>query len=431
VPEAARLGAVAALGGAIGLFIERHSQATGRRIAAVDGQMKRTNAEPSASQWQTIFEAMADSVLVFDRDGRILQTNAAERALLGLDSRLTRLPMTIYERGHMLKLRDDQDWPLADERSPYLRVLRGETLSGHSTAEVVMHTLDGRDVDVSISGAPIFDTDGAVIGGVVVTRDVSRHRRSQRELREANRRLEEFLAVAAHELRTPATSSIGYIQLASKRVERLAVVATAENADLSASIGNVRGNLVDAELGTQRLARLVDRLLDVARIRASKLELALQPVNLAALVDTSVHEHRLANPTRVIRCDLPMSRWVPTTADPDRIEQALANYLANALRYSPPDRPVAVELTANEREVRVIVRDEGPGVPESELERIWSSYEQGEGARQQVLSNTGLGLGLYISRAIVEAHGGKVGVESALGHGSTFWFSLPVAHLDA
>jgi hypothetical protein len=118
---------------------------------------------------------------------------------------------------------------------------------------------------------------------------------------------------------------------------------------------------------------------------------------------------------------------VPVIADADRIRQVVANYLSNALKYSPEDRPVVVGIEVDDREARVWVRDEGLGLPTEEQEQIWERFHQATGIAVQSGSGIGLGLGLYICRTIIERHHGHVGVESAPGRGSTFWFTVPLA----
>lgn len=118
---------------------------------------------------------------------------------------------------------------------------------------------------------------------------------------------------------------------------------------------------------------------------------------------------------------------MPVTGDAQRLGQVVTNYVTNALKYSPADRPVTVGLDVEEGQARVWVRDEGPGLPAEEQERIWDRFHQARGIEVQSGSGVGLGLGLYICRSIIEQHQGHVGVQSTSGAGSTFWFTVPLA----
>ena len=177
------------------------------------------------------------------------------------------------------------------------------------------------------------------------------------------------------------------------------------------------------------MQRLVTDLVDVARVRAGRLELHLEPTDLAAVVRQAVVEQRLVNPERTFLLECPAEQRVPVTADAHRLGQVVTNYLTNALKYSPADRPVAVGLQVDDQQARVWVRDEGPGLPPQEQERIWERFHRAPGIEVQSGSGVGvgLGLGLHICRTIIEQHHGQVGVQSAPGQGSTFWFSLLLA----
>lgn len=426
-PDAALLSAAAALGPAIGRFIERRLAAAARRALS---ETERQSPAPQggwASQLEGVFEALPDSVVIFDRDGRIVHVNAADREVFGYEPHASSdFTSTLRERGQRLALRDDSGRPITDTHLPATRILQGETLRGRTAVQALVHTPDGREICVRVSGAPTYDADGAVVGGVAIAQDITECWQQERALRETNRRMEEFLAIAAHELRTPITSSRGYVQLAAKRLSNLTTAVAPENSMLVGKIENARRNLKDAEHSTQHLAVLVDRLLDAARIQTGKLEVRPEAANLVAIVRTTVQAQRLAAPHRVIRCKLPSTLAVPTFADSTRVGQVLMNYLSNALKYSPEDSSVEVVLEAGRKQARVSVRDEGAGIARAKQKRIWSRFEQIDGAPQGGRTDPGLGLGLYISRAIVEAHGGRVGIKSTVGQGSTFWFSLPL-----
>jgi signal transduction histidine kinase len=149
--------------------------------------------------------------------------------------------------------------------------------------------------------------------------------------------------------------------------------------------------------------------------------------DLAAIVDEAVAEQRLIWPDRRIVYDPAADLTASVLADEQRIGQVVTNYLTNALKYSPADRPVEVWLEVGEAEARVCVRDEGPGLPAAEQERIWERFQQVEGIKAQSGIDGGLGLGLYITRTIVEHYHGEVGLDSAPGQGATFWCTLPLA----
>ena len=118
---------------------------------------------------------------------------------------------------------------------------------------------------------------------------------------------------------------------------------------------------------------------------------------------------------------------VPVIVDPERIGQVVTNYLTNALKYSPADKPVEISVRVEENQARVSVRDEGPGLSLEEQEHIWDQFYRVPGVEVQSGSSVGLGLGLHICRTIIERHHGRVGVQSAPGKGATFWFVLPLA----
>ena len=265
-------------------------------------------------------------------------------------------------------------------------------------------------------------------------REVARGR--ELALVEANRRMDEFLGIASHELRTPLTSVKANVQLVGRRLKMVAdaqeQASTSEAQTLAAKLRTTEDMLARSDRQIDRLARLVNDLLDVSRIQAGKLEMRPEICDLAGLITDAVQEQRQTWPERVISLDLADDR-VPICADPDRIGQVITNFLTNALKYSAEDQPVAVKLSIDQGKqgeqddlARVTVRDRGPGLPPEEQTRIWDRFHRAPGIEQLSGSGVGLGLGLYISRTIVERHGGEIGVGSAVGQGSTFSFTLPI-----
>lgn len=252
-------------------------------------------------------------------------------------------------------------------------------------------------------------------------------RATELALREANRRMDEFLGIAGHEMRTPCTSIQGNIQLAQQRLARLAGGDEARTSRLAAPISGAVQLLARTDRQIARLNRLIDELLDVSRIQSGHLEMRFERCNLAAVLRDTVQEQRQLAAPRVIDLELDEEAEAWVIADADRLGQVIANYLSNALRYSPADQPIAAGLHLDGASAHVWVRDIGPGLATEEHERIWDRFYRVGSVEPQYGSSVGLGLGLHISKAIITHHRGAVGVTSTPGAGATFWFSVPLA----
>jgi signal transduction histidine kinase len=271
----------------------------------------------------------------------------------------------------------------------------------------------------------------ARLGAVVLERErLLQEREATRArtlaLEEANRRMDEFIGIAGHELRTPLTSVKANLQLAERRARNLAD-GPADRAT-SQNIARLVHLLSNAVNGVERQERLVRDLLDISRISSGKLTYRMAPCDLTALTREITQELLLTAPGREMRVILPDAP-VMAQADADRVGQVLTNYLTNALKYSPSNHPITVTLRHDETQSRIEVADEGPGLTNEQQRGLFERFHRVEGIEAQHGSGVGLGLGLYISRMIVERHGGEVGVASAPGEGTTFWFTLPLLAL--
>ncbi len=283
----------------------------------------------------------------------------------------------------------------------------------------------------------------AQLGAAVLERERLLHERAEAHaqalaLTEANRRMDEFLSIASHELRTPLTTIKANVQIAERRLARLrdtGVTGWSSGADdasqersLDQALEPLARLLGSAVSASERQERLVQDLLDVSRIAAGKLDFRMEEIDLALLVREVVAEQRLTARGRSISVTAPR-KPVRIYADADRIRQALTNYITNALKYSLPDMPVSVALRRmgdrRTSELRVEVQDAGPGLTAEQQRHLFERFYRAPGIDVQSGSGVGLGLGLYIARTIVEQHSGRVGVESVIGQGSTFWFTLP------
>ncbi len=235
--------------------------------------------------------------------------------------------------------------------------------------------------------------------------------------------IEKVMNAMSLELRAPLSTTQGALQQARHLLQR------ALASPLSAQTGELLTKLQDVLFRIERQVsvemRLVSNLLDASLIEASKFELALAWCNLVEVVRETVARQQSFITQRAFELELPADDLVAVMADEKRIRQALINYLNNAHKYSPSDQPVKIFLEVRNTLAHVAVKDQGPGIPDIEQSRIWERFQQGQ--RQPTGAGNGLGLGLYITRAIIQQHRGSVGVESRAGEGSTFWFTLPLA----
>jgi PAS domain S-box-containing protein len=245
--------------------------------------------------------------------------------------------------------------------------------------------------------------------------------------RELSQRLDEFVSVASHDIRTPVAVIRGNIQQALREYDQL--LATEAEDMAHGNVGAVRESLVEAVAGADRLTRLVDMLFDIVRARNGKLELQMSRCDLAAIVSATVEAQRIATPSRAIQLELPEERPVFVRADADRLGQVLNNYLSNAIKYSPDISVITTRLEVYGDKAIVSVQDEGQGLPWMEQSRVWEMFHRAPSVSVQsaTANAASLGLGLHVCKQIIELHQGQVGVESIEGHGATFWFSLPLA----
>jgi PAS domain S-box-containing protein len=388
------------------------------------------------SPWtvDSVFETITDGLAVYDAHGNVVRANAAFRRMIGIDA----LSQSLQNRITEIDLRDENGHPYSHDALPLVRLLAGETIANDAVARVAFLNPAGLEIKADISGAPIRDAHGAIIGAVTIFRDVTERRNQERALLEANQRMDEFLSIASHELRTPLTTINGNIQLAKRRVQSLssllasppqlgATDSTDYMQELSDKFSLVLELLNRAERQVHIQNRLVNELLDVSRIQSNRLELHMLSCDLASIVREVVEDQRAAHPDRTITfASLPSAEIIPIYADADRIAQVITNFLTNALKYSASDQPVALSIDLDASQVRLSVRDRGPGISQEEQTRLWERFYRVPGVTVQSGSGVGLGLGLYICRTIIDSHNGQIGVQSTPGVGSTFWFSLPV-----
>lgn len=235
-------------------------------------------------------------------------------------------------------------------------------------------------------------------------------RAAAERMRELDQLKNEFIGVVAHDLRSPMTVIAGYVDTVLLRWEQL---------DDDAK----RDLLSVASRNTKRLSMLVEDVLQVARIESGDFPYEIEPFDLGALVRRTVEEMNSARPDRRVRADIPPG--LPAAlGDEDRLWRVVTNLVSNAQKFSPPDEPVVVAVGAVPDGLRVTVTDRGPGIPEEDMPRLFGKFSR---LGQPAGGEKGTGLGLYISKALVEAQGGTIDAQSRVGHGTTLRFTIPAA----
>ena len=361
-------------------------------------QIARQQQE-QAAELKAVFEAMPDGVFVCDTSGVMSRANAKGATILGL--RMDQVFDTPEGYAALVHTRYPDGQTMPPEESPRVKALRGETVA----ERLIIRRYDtGDDRHILTSAAPVRDAVGAITGAVVVMSDITEFYRLEQQK-------DEFLSIASHELKTPLTSLKILTQLTRKRLVKTGVLGADQTQRMERAIG--------------RMERLVNDLLDVSRIDSGKLPLRPERFDLAALCQ-EVAEEQMAASERPIDLDLP-AKPLEVNADPDRIGQVLANLISNALKYSTERSRVSVRLARHGDTVTASVYDAGGGIPAEDLPHLFERFYRVPGVQVQSGSGVGLGLGLYISKEIVERHGGHIWVESTVGTGSTFGFTLPAA----
>ena len=580
-------------------------------------QMGEAEQGPSsrAHQLEAIFEAITDGIFVYDKDGHILRMNRAARDLLGLDDLPGYTALSLEERGTLIAQRyvQGQSLPLAQWATT--RVLSGEVLTDTTAVKFTVRNLRGRELRIHLSGAPIRDQEGNIVGAINICRDVTErwkleqrtqtalhallamaealvqrpqgsdelnapagggesqppaatqlvgqrlveltrsvlgcrrvslialeqetghlrlvaavgfspeeeqqwwmtaigqyrlddylmptllarlqagevvlndltqtmtsgaptfgahevlvapmhigthltgvltldyggtvHTFTQEEvtlagavaklaslviererllqegteararelaLRETTQRMDEFLGIVAHELRTPLSGLKGFAQTL--------LVQTAQGKGPQLAAWQEKA-LTGLDLAAARLGELIDDLLDMARLQAGQLELLPEPTDLVPLVQRVITRLQLTTERHTIVLVSSVERLV-LSIDPRRMEQVLVNLISNAIKYSPEGGPIEVTIAeeSERQEALLSVRDHGIGIPAQQQAQIFQCFVQAENARAYGIEGTGLGL--YLCRALLERHGGRIWYESVEGQGSTFFIALPV-----
>jgi two-component system, OmpR family, phosphate regulon sensor histidine kinase PhoR len=377
--------ALAALAGLHFWWRAKFRAVQGQRAAEIEASQRRqqqTSVDAKAQQ-QVLFNSMIEGLLLLDRTQKIYLANRSFKNLFGLKVELR--GKTVLEALRLHELDDlvrrvqtdgqvfDYEFKLSDLSERWLRV----------NAAVISNSVGERE------------------GTILVFHDLTR-------LKQLERTREEFVANVSHELRTPLSLIKGYVETL--------LDGARDNPEVAERFLKV------IERNTQRLDLLIQDLLTISALESGRMKLNLQPVNLHALTEKVLGDLLAKAENR----NVTLVNAVPeltTNGDANRLDQVLANLVDNAIKYGRAEGHVTVDgKKLDDGKLEIFVRDDGPGIPAESLERVFERFYRVDKARSR--DQGGTGLGLSIVKHIVQAHGGEVRVESELGRGATFFFTL-------
>ncbi|GHO44797.1 hypothetical protein KSX_29600 [Ktedonospora formicarum] len=382
-------------------------------------------ADRHLRELNAILDAMGDGMLVSNRDGQ-LRVNEVARQILSVIPDCKTLEEFLARQQERTVVWDENTQPVLSEQLPIVRVLNGEHLVGEKMVMVQRENAQGVKRFLSVSGMPIYDEQEHVNGCVLIFRDIHERYLLQRQTQELNTRFNEFLSIASHELKGPLTAFKGNIQLAQRALRRLMSQHQQEHDTSINLLEKIQRYLERAEHQVRLQTRLTSDMLDVSRIRAGTLALYMQRCDLKQVVKEIVEDQRQVAEGRRIDLELPTAD-IFVHGDAERLGQVVNNYLTNACKYSASDKSIKVTVITEGMEGRVIVSDQGPGLTLDEQTRVWERFYRSKDISIMSGNSIGLGLGLHICKTIVEQHGGSVGLQSTVGQGSHFWFTLPLS----
>ncbi len=341
-------------------------------------------AEAERSRLAAIVESSRDAIIGVDMKGRITDWNPAAQKLYGYRA------AEVVGRDVEVLIPEERT---AERFGVLARLRQGEDIPPFETER---QRKDGSRVDVEIRVSPIRDATDQIVGAAVVTRDVTTRKHLERVH-------EDFVAMVSHDLRSPVTVLHGRTQLMRRRGQY-------DEKGLDGMLEQIR-----------RMEHLITDLQEVVKFESGAIELSRSSEELGDLARDAVERSRIqdsGHTVRLIRPETPVAgEW-----DRDRLGQVLDNLLGNAVKYSPDGGEIIIRVATVDGEARLCVRDQGDGIPEATLPNLFERFFRADNAG----GASGLGLGLYIARMLVEAHGGRIWATSEPGEGSVFTIALPL-----
>lgn len=369
------------------LYVRRPLESLASIIGGTIVRIKHeTASQENRETFQSLFDSVEDFLFVLGIDGRIKRVNPSALRRLGYEEQALR------DR-HMTEL-----FPL-ERRSEGMDVLLQVSTGQNGLCSLPLVSRDGEAIPVETKLTQGLWRGTPVLFGI--SRDVAERERLQ-ALKKVDDLKDRFLSILSHELRTPLNVITGFASML-------------EDDEMPDRQHHYVSKILAA---TENLQGLIDDMLDLTRVQAGRFTIEPQPVELSSLLKEVLEDLAPLTEGRSLRAEL--SSLPTIQADERRIRQVFMNLIGNAIKFSPSDSSIFVSARLDGDGLRFEVRDEGPGIAPEDIPHLFHRFVRFDTHKE------GLGLGLSIAKAIVEAHGGEIGVESQLETGSTFWFKLPL-----
>ncbi len=349
--------------------------------------------QESEKRYRDLYEQAPDAYFSVGADGYIKRANLRATELLGY-SRDELMGKPVFD------LYADTPGGKATAEGVFKRFISGEEIRDQ---ELEAKRADGSSVWVSLSVRPMRDKEGRVVASRSIMVDIT-------EQKKLDQLKDDFIGLVSHELRSPMTVITGAINTALTEAERLSPEETHQL-------------LKDAAAESESLSNLLANLLELSRVQAQRLVLYSEAINVKKIIQEAVDKIKRQYSTHTFVINLPR-RLPPLQADPLRLERILYNLLENAVKYSPIGGEVRVSAKPQGEQLVIGVSDQGIGISPADQEKLFASFQRLEKRPSGV---RGVGLGLMVCRRLVEAHGGHIWVESKPGHGSSFFFTMPLS----
>ena len=388
--------------------VKKTSKAVSSRKTKIIPKLKELKvAEDQVARFRAILEAAPDSMIIVGKDGKIILVNAQTLALFGyqreelIGQRIEILIPQRFRAGH------------PEKRNGYAHSPKTRPMG----AGLDLYALrkDGTEFPAEISLSPMETSEGTFVTAAI--RDISERKRQledqNRRMQEANRLKSEFLANMSHELRTPLNAIIGFSELMYH--EKVGPVSP-----------DHKEYLGDILTSARHLLQLINDVLDITKVEAGKMEFRLEVIDLAKVAGEVKDILRGMAGSKKIQIEIQIDDSLPKVVlDSSKLKQVLYNYLSNAIKFSPEEGRIVIRFKPEgSYQFRLEVEDDGIGIDPNDIHKLFIEFQQLDAGTAKKYAGTGLGLAL--TKRIVEAQGGTVGVNSDLGKGSVFFAILPL-----